>query len=284
MTKFNILNLVLFVIVISLAFIIYYSEEEDTRLQLLTDIDLNHVNSIRIHHNKNSTSLIKHDDGHWWVTQPVSVAANDFRLGSILKLLNAPIHNQYPLSEVDTDKVGLADPATTVELDDTMIYFGIINPATNLRYIRLNQTVFTIEDVYYPLISANFSALVSLNLLAANDNIEKLVLINQTIDKDDGGLWRSNIKISADNIVRTIEYWQSKQAFGAHKYLQRDELGEVSIYIKDQAQPVNYIISDTDPWLILARPDIGLEYHLDIEAYEQLISPVDNIENSTSAQ
>jgi len=212
------------------------------------------------------------------------VAANDFRIGSILKLLNAPIHTQYPLSEVDIDSIGLADAATTVELDDTMIYFGIVNPATNLRYIRLNQTVFTIEDVYYPLISANFSALVSLNLLAANDNIEKLVLINQTIDKDDDGLWRSNIKISTDNIVRTIEYWQSKQAFGAHEYLQRDELGEVSIYIKDQAQPVNYIISDTDPWLILARPDIGLEYHLDIEAYEQLISPVDNIENSTSAQ
>ncbi len=284
MTKFNILNLVLFVIVISLAFIIYYSEEEDTRLQQLTDIDLNQVSSIRIHHNKNSTSLIKHDDGHWWITRPVSVAANDFRIGSILKLLNAPIHNQYPLSEVDIDKVGLADAATTVELDDTMIYFGIINPATNLRYIRLNQTVFTIEDVYYPLISANFSALVSLNLLSANDNIEKLVLINQTIDKDDDGLWRSNITISADNIVRTIEHWQSQQAFGVHEYLQRDELGEVSIYIKGQAQPVNYIISDTDPWLILARPDIGLEYHLDIEAYELLISPVDNIENSTSAQ
>ena len=284
MTKFNILNLVLFVIVISLAFVIYYSEEEDTRLQTLSDIDLNQVSSIRIHHNTNSTSLIKNEKGHWWITQPVSIAANDFRIDSILNLLNAPIHTQYPVSEVDIDSIGLTDATTTVELDDSLIYFGIINPATNLRYIRLNQMVYTIEDVYYPLISANFGALVSLNLLAANDIIEKLVLPNQTIDKDDSGRWQSNVAISADNIVRTIEHWQSKQAFGVHEYLQRDALGEVSIYIKDQAQPVNYIISDTDPWLILARPDIGLEYHLNIEAYEQLISPVDNIDNTTSAQ
>ena len=284
MTKFNILNLVLFVIVISLAFVIYYSEEEDTRLQTLSDIDLNQVSSIRIHHNTNSTSLIKNEKGRWWITQPVSIAANDFRIDSILNLLNAPIHTQYPLSEVDIDSIGLTDATTTVEIDDSLIYFGIINPATNLRYIRLNQMVYTIEDVYYPLISANFGALVSLNLLAANDIIEKLVLPNQTIDKDDSGRWQSNVAISADNIVRTIEHWQSKQAFGVHEYLQRDALGEVSIYIKDQAQPVNYIISDTDPWLILARPDIGLEYHLNIEAYEQLISPVDNIDNTTSAQ
>ena len=284
MTKFNILNLVLFVIVISLAFVIYYSEEEDTRLQTLSDIDLNQVSSIRIHHNTNSTSLIKNEKGRWWITQPVSIAANDFRIDSILNLLNAPIHTQYPLSEVDIDSIGLTDATTTVEIDDSLIYFGIINPATNLRYIRLNQMVYTIEDVYYPLISANFGALVSLNLLAANDIIEKLVLPNQTIDKDDSGRWQSNVAISADTIVRTIEHWRSKQAFGVHEYLQRDALGEVSIYIKDQAQPVNYIISDTDPWLILARPDIGLEYHLNIEAYEQLISPVDNIDNTTSAQ
>lgn len=284
MTKFNILNLVLFVIVISLAFVIYYSEEEDTRLQTLSDIDLNQVSSIRIHHNTNSTSLIKNEKGRWWITQPVSIAANDFRIDSILNLLNAPIHTQYPLSEVDIDSIGLTDATTTVEIDDSLIYFGIINPATNLRYIRLNQMVYTIEDVYYPLISANFGALVSLNLLAANDIIEKLVLPNQTIDKDDSGRWQSNVAISADTIVRTIEHWRSKQAFGVHEYLQRDALGEVSIYIKDQAQPVNYIISDTDPWLILARPDIGLEYHLDIDAYEQLISPVDNIDNTTSAQ
>ncbi len=53
----------------------------------------------------------------------------------------------------------------------------------------------------------------------------------------------------------------------------REVLGEVFVYIGNQQQPINYLITDTDPWLILARPEIGLEYHLDIEAYDNLITP-----------
>ncbi|MDX2457889.1 MAG: hypothetical protein QNL87_10310, partial [Gammaproteobacteria bacterium] len=60
------------------------------------------------------------------------------------------------------------------------------------------------------------------------------------------------------------------------QYLQRKKLGEVFIYITSSPQPIRYLVTDTDPWLIIARPEIGLEYHLDIEAYDKLISPTDS--------
>ena len=123
------------------------------------------------------------------------------------------------------------------------------------------------------MISSHFGTLVSLNLLPNNSRIEKLVLKNQTISKDEKGLWQSNIEITADNINKTIEHWQSIQAFGVHKYLKREELGEVFIYITGNQEPVTYVITDTDPWLILARPELELEYHLDVEAYKKLIEP-----------
>jgi len=283
MNKLNILNLVLFIVVISLAFIIYFSEEESTRLELLTDIKPNDVNSIQIYHNNHSTSISRLDDTRWQITQPVSIAANNFRISSILKLINAPVHNKYTVSEIDLDKIGLAKPVTEVRFDETAIAFGTINPATDLRYVRMNDTIYTIEDVYYPLVSSHFSTLVSLNLLPAGSSIEKLVLSKQTISKDENGLWQSDADISADNIVRTLDHWKHNQAFGAHEFLQRGELGEVSIYLKNQPQPVRYIISDTDPWLILARPELGLEYHLETEAYDQLISPSDS-DTRTSPQ
>ena len=154
-----------------------------------------------------------------------------------------------------------------------VISFGITNPATSLRYIRLNDSVYTIEDVYFPLISSHFGTLVSLNLLPDNITIEKLVLSNQTISKDDKGLWQSTIDITADNIITTIDNWKNTQAFGVHEYLDRENLGTVDIYITGEQQPVSYIITDIDPWLILARPELGLEYHLNIEAYDKLIAP-----------
>ena len=278
MLKKTLLNLLLLFVAAILVIVIYFSEEQNTLLERLTDIDSDAISSIMIRHNNNITTLNKQPDKQWHINQPVLVAANNFRINSILKLLNAPVHNSYSAGEVDLKKLGLLEPKTSIAFDNNLIAFGIINPATKLRYIRLNERIATIEDVYYPLLSSHFGTLVSLNLLpenagAANGGIEKLILLNQTIAKDEKGLWRSNINYTADDIAKTIDHWQHGQAFGVHEYLPRKQIGEVFIYIKDQQQAISYSITDTDPWLILARPEIGLEYHLDIEAYDKLIAP-----------
>jgi hypothetical protein len=273
MYKNNILNLVLFIVVISLASVIYFSEEESTELDRLTSINVDAITAITIRHNQNSTVITKQQDGHWQITQPVEIAANDFRINSVLELLNAPVHNMYHIDDIKLANIGLDKPATTIILDELDIDFGIVNPATKLRYLRLGDSVYTIEDVYYPLLSSHFGTLVSLKLLPDNSRIEKLILANQTISKDDRGFWKSNIDISADNINKTIDHWQSDQAFGVHSYLEREQLGDVFVYLENREQPVSFLITDTDPWLILARPEIGLEYHLEIEAYGNLIVP-----------
>jgi len=272
MLKKNILNLLLLIFVVVLASIIYFSEEKSHELEKLSTTEISDIDSITIQHKQNTTILSKQPDGHWQITQPVSIAANDFRINSILKLINAPVHNKYSVSTIDLKKIGLNKPTTTITLKNENIAFGITNPATKLRYVKKGDWVYTIEDVYYPLLNSSFGTLVSFNLLPKNSEISKLILMNQTISKDKKGLWQSNIDISADNINKTIEHWQNDQAFGVHTYMKRDSLGEVFIYLKDKP-PISYMITDTDPWLILARPELGLEYHLDIKAYKNLITP-----------
>ncbi len=273
MSKKNSLNLVLFVVVISLSGIIYFSEEKSSELTRLTEVDTNTVRNITIRHNSHTTIIKQLSSKLWSITKPVSVAANNFRISSILKLLNAPIHTQYSSSDIDLKKTGLLTAQTTITFDDKKITFGNTNPVTGLRFIRLNNRVYTIEDAYYPLLSSNFSTLVSLNLLPENSVIEKLVLLNQTITKDTSDLWKSNIDMSADNINAALDDWQSLQAFGAHEYIKRTALGDIFIFLENQEKAIQYEITDTDPWLILARPDLGLEYHLDIETYDKLITP-----------
>ena len=273
MSKINILNLVLFIVVISLAFVIYFSEEPNTQLNLLTSIDTTNVNTIRIHHNNNETLIIKNGNQHWDITQPISIAANDFRINSLLKLLNAPVHSRYSTDEIDLSDTGFSDSSTNISFDDQTINFGTNNAATSLRYVKLNNAVYTIEDVYYPLLSSNFGTLVSLNLIPKGNRIVKLILKNLTLSKNDENIWQSNNEITADNINKILDDWRSAQAFGVHEYLERDELGEVFIYLTDLAEPITYTITDTDPWLILARPELGLEYHLDVDAYNKLIEP-----------
>ena len=273
MFKNNILNLVLFIVVISLASVIYFSEETNTELEKISTTNVADIAAITIQHNKNITTIIKQKNNQWQITQPVKISANVFRINSVLKLINAPIHSKYPVNELELATLGLDKPGTIIKLNDQAISFGITNPATNLRYVKLGNFVYTIEDVYYPLLSSNFGTLVSLNLLPENARIEKLILVNQIISSNEEGLWQSNIEISADDINKTIDHWQHDQAFGIHEYLQRETLGEVFVYLKGQQKAIRYLITDTDPWLILARPELGLEYHLDIGAYEKLITP-----------
>lgn len=274
MSKKNLLNLALLVFVVLLAIVIFLSEEEkNTELKKLTDIDINDIKTINIRHNSNNTSIVRNTENQWQITQPINIAANNFRINTILGLLNAPVHNQYMLTQIDTRETGLDDSQTSIQFNQQMIEFGIINPVTNLRYVKLDNRVYTIEDVYYPLITSHFSTLVSLNLLPANCDIKKIVLPQQTIYKDENGIWHSTIDSSADSIAETIQHWQHDQAFGVHQSMTRKELGNISVYLTGQEQPLSYSISDTQPWLIIARPEIGLEYHLDKEAYNNLISP-----------
>lgn len=184
MYKNNILNLVLFIVVISLASIIYFSEEESTELDRLTALDSKDITRINIRHNQNITAISKQQDGHWQINKPINIAANDFRINSVLELVNAPVHNRYDSDEIKLASIGLDNPATTIEINGIMIEFGIINPATELRYLKMDEFVYTIEDVYYPLLSSHFGTLVSLNLLPTNSRIEKLILVNQTISWD----------------------------------------------------------------------------------------------------
>jgi len=277
MLKSNILNLILLIIVLSLGSFIYFSEEQSTRLELLTAIDSSSIDSISIRHNKNQTEIIRRDDDTWSIQSPVNIDANNFRINSLLELLNTPIHKKYPIAEINLKSVSPQKASTSIKFDDTVIIFGDTNPATSLRYIKLGQFIYTIEDVFYPLLSSNFSTLVSLNLLPNNSTITKLILPNQTISKDNKQFWHSNIATTADDINTIIDDWQHVQAFGVHKYFDRSpdkasNYDEVFIYIKSQEKPIRYLITDTDPWLILARPEIDLEYHLDIKAYQQLIS------------
>lgn len=274
MSKKNLLNLALLLIAATLASIIYFSNETNTDLARLTKVDANTIHKITIWHNNNATTIMnKTADSRWQLSKPVAIAANHFRISSILKLLNAPVHNQYAGDAIDLNKTGLLVSKTKISFDDISIIFGITNPVTNLRFVQLGNTVYTIEDVYYPFLSSHFGTLVSFNLLPDNSAINKLILANQTIDKNTSGLWQSNIDISADNINIAIEHWQNIQAFGVREYIEREVLGEVFVFLEERAQAIRFIITDTDPWLIIARPELGLEYHLDKEAYDKLIAP-----------
>ena len=267
------LNLFLLLLVIALAaYLLLSQEDEQTASGQLTTLSADEINRITITHNERVISLDKSSDT-WLMLSPIEAHANAFRINTLLKLLETVSHADYKAASLDLDKYGLASATTAIELNDTLITFGITNPINNLRYILINDTVHLIDDHFYPLLSSQTGTLVARELVPASAEISRIVLPDITLHKDSDGNWQSTAAISSDAIINLLHEWQHGQAFGVHNYMERQSLGTIQIFLANTSEPIAFEITDTKPWLILARPDLDIEYHFNLEFYDRLLKP-----------
>ncbi|MDH5387202.1 MAG: DUF4340 domain-containing protein [Gammaproteobacteria bacterium] len=282
-------NLFLFLLAIGLGMFLFIDEIDQNGTKKLSDISADSITRVSIRHQQREI-IINKNDQQWHMIKPVEVSANQFRMKTLLNLLSTISHAQYNTDDLDLKKYGLDKAVTYIRFNDTKIVFGIINPINNLRYVTINNELHLIDDHYYPLLSSQMGTLVARELLPARTKINKLVLPEQTLARDENDLWKSTTDISSDAIVEAVQNWTHKQAFAVHDYVERESLGEIQVYIVNKDTPVLFNITDVDPWLIIARPDINLEYHFNLEDYDTLLRPgsvkptPDNLQNESTTE
>lgn len=271
----TLLNFALLLFITLLAVYVFHADEQEQasgKKELLTRLSADEVSRIAIFHNQRHIELNR-ENGQWRMLQPIDIAANSFRIDTLLKMLDAISHTSYPAADLEIEKYGFHDAGTSIRFNDTTIDFGIVNPINNYRYVRSGETVHLIDDHYYPLLSSQTGTLVARELIDDDAIIEKLVLPELTLYRDNNNRWHSSPEIDPDAINETLYHWQNSQAFGVHNYMQRDSLAEISIQLAGHAEPVRFHVTDTDPWLIIARPDLDIEYHFNLEFYDRLLRP-----------
>ena len=265
-------NFFLLLLAIGLGTFLFFDEVDNDVTKKLSDIATDSINQITIHHHQRDIVLSKSNQ-EWRLTKPVEISANQFRIKTLLNLLSTSSHAQYKVDALDLEKYGLDNSDTQINFNNTKIDFGIVNPITKLRYVKINNEVHLTDDNYYPLLSSQIGTLIARELLPTKSKINKLILPDHTLTRDKNDLWQSVDDISIDAIVETIYQWTHKQAFAVHDYIERESLGEIQIYLESSDTPVHFVITDVDPWLIIARPDIKLEYHFNLEDYDALLKP-----------
>ena len=271
----TLLNIALFLLVVVLAAYMYISDQQQQTGQeseQLTQLSADEVTQIEIRHNQRHIILQKQND-NWRMLQPVEIDANGFRIDTILKMLNTVSHAAYPTAGLEPEKYGISENSTAISFNGTRIDFGIVNPINNYRYVRVADSIHLIDDHFYPLLSSQTGTLVARELLPGDAVIEKLELPGLSLYRDENNLWRSNGDISPDDINETLYHWKHAQAFGVHNYMTRDPISEIKVYLSGNTDPVIFYLTDTDPWLILARTDLDIEYHFNLEFYDRLLNP-----------
>ncbi|NNL06867.1 MAG: DUF4340 domain-containing protein [Gammaproteobacteria bacterium] len=269
------LNITLLILVVLLAIYVFTSDTKQQEKQtstLLAPLSPADVDRINIRHNQRMIELNK-EDSKWHMLKPISIGANSFRIDTLLKMLESSSHASYPVSDLDLDKYGLDEAATAISFNNRTIEFGIVNPVNGYRYVRSGNNVHLIDDHFYPLISSQTGTLVARELLHSGAVIEKLQLPQHTLYRDKDGSWNSSENLDPDAINEVIYHWQNSQAFGVHNYMQREPLAEIAVLLAGNDQPIRFYVTDTDPWLIIARPDLDIEYHFNLEFYDRLLQP-----------
>jgi hypothetical protein len=120
-----------------------------------------------------------------------------------------------------------------------------------------------IFDQTYPLVSAQAASFIDLSLLPNNFNINRIKTPSTSLYLDNDGKWitTEHSPLNADQIQALLSNWKSAQAFAVHKYLKRKNLGQIEI--SSETKTIIFHITDEEPWIILALPDLNIEYHID---------------------
>ena len=267
----SVLNLLLLLLVILLTTWVYHKQTATDPVSLLTSLQREAITSIVIPRDKADIVLKKTGDS-WNMLSPYKLRAHDFRVERLIDLATSVVDKQYDSNILQLEKFGITETSTRIQFNDTVIRYGDINPVNQRRYVLVNQHLSLIDDQLYPLIRSQPSSFVDLALLDTEQTIQQIVLPELRIYKNTQGSWTTQpvMRIAADRLQEFVDDWQGLQAFGVHAYMSRQQLGEIELHLQDNSV-IQLNISATSPWLILGRPELGIEYHLDKSFSQRLL-------------
>ena len=276
------LNLVLAFTIAGIAFFILDKSATKPATENLASLINQKISRIVIQR-ENGDIEFSHTANGWQMLSPHQVRAHDFRIKHLLNLLETPILKSYDIDELALESYGLKPPRASIRYNDIEILFGNTNPVNNWRYLQTENKLLLVYEEIYPLLSAQPTSFVDLFILPGERKINRLTLPGLQLSSSDKG-WLSDGQqsITADQITELVNNWQSAQAFGVHIFMQRKQLGEIKIQL-DNGELVQLEITDDTPWLILADPARGIEYHLDSGLKEKLFPGFETASDSNDA-
>lgn len=276
MTNRTLINLVLLIALLLLGALAYFKpgiEEKETETSL-TSLATADVSRIRIERAVTEDVAFEKRDGTWWMTEPVQAQANELRIEGVLRIAEANSQRSYPASQVDLTKVGLDQPEILLFFDDaTPIAFGDTEPLSQARYVRFGETVHLIEDTgYYHVIGA-YTTFLDGSLLPDNATIEGLSLPGLKLSRVEGHWSAEPVppRFSVDQVNALADEWRHAQAVDVRRFNGGKPQGEILVALKDRPEPIRFGILSRAPELVLARVDLGLQYHLPADASDRLM-------------
>lgn len=274
LSKRWIINYLLFTLIIVFTWIGYNNPiREDQKLEsnAITSIKARDVNRVRIE-TADQTLELQRKGAQWLIESPVQWSANNVAVERVATLSEAQPHSQLPSSQIDLATLGLIIPKAATVLNDTTILFGDVNPIGNRRYLLIGSQVFLVTDLHFALINQGLYGLIDQRLLPASFQASRLKSLQFDLNNEQGD-WK-NIRQDSDQaaINELINNWQTLPATKVSAYNNNQmPLSKVSATLSNE-QSIDFFVLSISPEIIIARPDLGVQYHFPDHRYYGLLA------------
>jgi len=188
MDKRSWLNLVIFVVLIQLGFLIYLSKkvEQATTPDLISlSAELERVSFRRV---GQKPLLLQRQGGQWWLQQPFRAPIDPVRMQALLNISTAKVHSQYELAGLNLAEFGLEPPQGVLQLGEVVLTFGNKSPGGK-RYVSVLDKLYLLDDQHLPLLAANARELVQRRPFDPKLELTLIETPHIRIEKQ-AGLWR----------------------------------------------------------------------------------------------
>lgn len=259
------LNLLLGVVALGLMAAVFFSREQPEPppppLTALAEAD---INRIVIRHSGEPDIRLEKRGAEWWLTQPVETRAEPVEIGAILNLPARGSQRRYPVSAMDLSEIGLDPSGWSVQLNDVRIEFGGVDPIESRRYARIGDTVHLIDDPPSAALDAEYNDLVARRLLPADADLRRIELPGLVLSRNDKKAWDvapAAADRGADAAQRLADAWLQAQAMWITP-LDAGQRGRGKIEIRAGDETFRFTILDRENQLVLARPELGVQFTL----------------------
>lgn len=271
------LNLALAVLLLGMAALAYFKPgtKPPAPVVKITTLKPADVHSLRIErHGKPAAEFKRDTKGRWQMIAPLHAVADTSRIDGILGDADEQSEGRYQLSQVDLSKLDLKPPKLKLFLNGQEFDFGGTEPLNYRRYIRHGDTVHLVSDMLYFRLAGNPDSLLRKQLLPGDVKIDGIQIPGMSLNEDKSGHWQvtpANPLLSSDDIEHFVDAWRKAQAFEVSPLGKKPVQGEVAISMEGMDKPLRFqILTDKDA-LILARPDLAIQYTLDSDSRRRLL-------------
>jgi hypothetical protein len=259
--------------------------EPSATLQPLTTLNPAEINHIQVSRQQRPMLTFDRQAGGWLLAGQPPLPASAFQVRALLAILQAETERHYLADTLDLGELGLDPPQASIVLDDrTTLRIGSTEPLDNMRYVQYGATVYLVADRYQHLINADRTNFIERRLLDPAAVITRLSLPDLTLAQTAAGHWEllpDNPDISAAAIQQLLTNWRQASALYVRAYEKGTAGARITLDLAGSDVPLVFELVSRSPELVLARPDLGIQYHFSAGAADRLLgigtpaSPVD---------